>query len=210
MKWLSAPALTLCIVLAGCGNTATPPLKVLGEKVVHHYTVGGKVVNDTISSTIPPFKFLDQYGHQIDTSTISGKIYVVDFFFTHCPGICPKMKAEMLRVHDRFRDKDIMYLSHSIDPERDSFPVLKSYSEKLNLTDRKWLFLTGDRDSIYSIADRYLAYAKEDKDAPGGFVHDGNFILIDKQRRIRGYYDGTTDIGTDKLIADMEKLLDEK
>ncbi|MBS1625194.1 MAG: SCO family protein, partial [Bacteroidetes bacterium] len=78
------------------------------------------------------------------------------------------------------------------------------------IDNNKWLFLTGDHDSIYAMADRYLAYAKEDKESPGGFVHDGNFILVDKKRHIRGYYDGTTDEGTEKMMSDIEHLLHEK
>jgi protein SCO1/2 len=188
-----------------------PKVQVLGRKLVEKQTVNGQVEYDTVTAYIPPFRFIDQDGAVIDTSTVRGKIYVVDFFFTHCPSICPKMKAEMHKVYERYKDSsDFLILSHSIDPVRDSVPVLLNYASKLNLDSRKWHFLTGDKDSIYAIADHYLESAKEDKDAAGGFVHDGNFILIDRQRRVRGYYDGTTDDGTDKLIADIDHLLHEK
>jgi protein SCO1/2 len=210
MKWLFALSAVTIVLLSGCENSPPPVLKVLGEKVVHRKTVNGQVVNDTVTATIPSFSFVDQDGHQVDTNTVKGKIYVVDFFFTHCPSICPKMKAEMHKIYEKYKDNEVIILSHSIDPERDSVPVLKNYADKLNIDNNKWRFLTGNKDSIYAIADHYLAYAKEDKDAAGGFVHDGNFILIDKHRHIRGYYDGTTDDGAQKLMDDMDKLLNEK
>jgi protein SCO1/2 len=208
MKYSFGIAFAFIMLLSSCENP--PALKVLGEKVVQRKTVNGQVVNDTVTATIPPFSFIDQDGKIVDTNTVKGKIYVVDFFFTHCPSICPKMKAEMHKVYEKYNGNDVVILSHSIDSGRDSVSVLKDYANKLNIDNDKWHFLTGNRDSIYSIADRYLAYAKEDKDAPGGFVHDGNFILIDKQRHIRGYYDGTTDDGTQKLMDDIDKLLHEK
>ena len=201
-------SLLIAVLLSSCDNP--PALRVLGEKIIHRKTVDGQVVNDTVTATIPAFSFIDQNGKTVDTNTIKGKIYVVDFFFTHCPSICPRMKAEMHKVYEKYKDNDVLILSHSIDPERDSLPVLKNYADRLNINSDKWRFLTGNKDSIYSIADRYLAYAKEDKDAPGGFIHDGNFILIDKQRRVRGYYDGTTDDGTQKLMDDIDNLLHEK
>jgi protein SCO1/2 len=210
MKWLFALSAVTIIFLSGCENSPPPVLKVLGEKVVHRKTVNGQVVNDTVTATIPSFSFIDQDGHPVDTNTVKGKIYVVDFFFTHCPSICPKMKAEMHKIYEKYKGNDVIILSHSIDPERDSVPVLKNYADKLNIDNNRWRFLTGNKDSIYAIADHYLAYAKEDKDAAGGFVHDGNFILIDKHRHIRGYYDGTTDDGAQKLMDDMDKLLNEK
>jgi protein SCO1/2 len=121
------------------------------------------------------------------------------------------MAAEMHKVYERYKDeKDLLILSHSIDPVRDSSGSLKSYAQKLNVSGSNWHFLTGNKDSIYAIADHYLEFAAEDKDAPGGFIHDGNFILVDRQRRIRGYYNGTTDEGAEKLIADIDKVLHEK
>lgn len=210
MKWLIT-IICISFLLSGCVDAPPPKVQVLGQKLVQKKTVNGQVEYDTVTSTIPPFQFIDQNGIVIDSNTVKGKIYVVDFFFTHCPSICPKMKAEMHKVYEKYKDsKDFLILSHSIDPVRDSVPVLKNYANKLNLDSDKWHFLTGNKDSIYAIADRYLESAKEDKDAAGGFVHDGNFILVDRQRRVRGYYDGTSDVSTDKLIADIEILLHEK
>ena len=210
MKWLIT-VLSFSILLSGCDNRPPAKVQILGQKLVEKKTVNGRVEYDTVSATIPAFSFVDQDDAVIDTNTVNGKIYVVDFFFTHCPSICPKMKAEMHKVYDKYKDQpDVLILSHSIDPSRDSISALKNYSSKLNLDSHKWHFLTGNKDSIYALSESYLAFVKEDKDAAGGFVHDGNFILIDRQRRVRGYYDGTTDDGTDKLIADIQSLLHEK
>jgi len=210
MKWLIT-VISVCTLLSGCVDAPPPKVQVLGQKLVEKYTVNGQVRYDTVTAVIPAFQFIDQDSAIVDTNTVKGKIYVVDFFFTHCPSICPKMKAEMHRVYEKYKGaKDVLILSHSIDPARDSISVLKRYADKLNLDSNKWHFVTGNKDSIYAIADHYLESAKEDKDAAGGFIHDGNFILIDRQRRVRGYYDGTTDDGTDKLIADIQSLLNEK
>ncbi|MBS1686244.1 MAG: SCO family protein [Bacteroidetes bacterium] len=210
MKWHLILCAAMLLSLSSCKPPPEPKVKVLGETLVYHQTIDGQVRYDTVTAVIPQFHFIDQYGHQVDTGTISGHVYVVDFFFTHCPSICPKMKAELHKVYEKYSDKGVLILSHSIDPERDTFPALRLYAEKLNIDNNKWLFLTGDHDSIYAMADRYLAYAKEDKESPGGFVHDGNFILVDKKRHIRGYYDGTTDEGTEKMMSDIELLLHEK
>jgi len=210
MKWLIT-IICISFTLSGCVDAPPPKVQVLGQKLVEKKTVNGQVEYDTVTATIPPFQFIDQDSKVVDSNTVKGKIYVVDFFFTHCPSICPKMKAEMHKVYEKYKDnKDFLILSHSIDPARDSVSVLKNYANKLNLNSDRWHFLTGNRDSIYAIADHYLESAKEDKDAAGGFIHDGNFILVDRQRHIRGYYDGTTDIGADKLMADIESLLHEK
>ena len=210
MKWLIT-VISFCALLSGCVDAPPPKVQVLGQKLVEKKTVNGRVEYDTVTATIPAFRFVDQDSSIIDTNTVNGKIYVVDFFFTHCPSICPKMKAEMHKVYEKYKDnKDVLILSHSIDPARDSVSVLRNYASKLNLVSSKWHFLTGDKDSIYAIADHYLESAKEDKDAAGGFIHDGNFILVDRQRRIRGYYDGTTDEGAEKLLTDIESLLHER
>lgn len=198
-------------MLWGCDNRPPAKVQILGQKLVEKKTVNGQVEYDTVSATIPPFQFIDQDGVVVDTNTVKGKIYVVDFFFTHCPSICPKMKAEMHKVYEKYKNEpDVLILSHSIDPARDSISTLKTYSDKLNLKSGKWHFLTGNKDSIYAISEHYLAFVKEDKDASGGFIHDGNFILVDRQRRVRGYYDGTSDEGAEKLLRDIETVLHEK
>jgi protein SCO1 len=202
--------LVLSTIFSSC-NTPEPRIKVMGDMIIARTSLSGKEIFDTVSSHIPAFAFTSQYGTVVDTGTVANQVYVVDFFFTHCPSICPKMAAQMRRIYDKYgATGQVKILSHSIDPVRDSVPVLVGYAGKLHVVGSNWLFLTGNKDSIYAIADKYLAFAKEDKDAPGGFVHDGNFILMDKQRRVRGYYDGTKDDKVDQLLLDIETLLHEK
>lgn len=199
-------ALLLLLFIAACNEDKLP---IYGTKTITIKIVDGKQVQDSIDYAIPPFSFVDQNGQTITEATIANKIYVADFFFTSCPSICPKMMAEMLKVKEKY--PDVIILSHSIDPERDSVPRLKAYEKKLGTENSNWHFLTGiQRDSIVQFAEKYLVYAAQDSNSPGGYVHDGNFILVDKQRRLRGYYDGTTDAGTEKLLKDIGILMKEK
>lgn len=165
---------------------------------------------DTLYPVIPPFSFTDQHHHLINQDSLKGKIYVADFFFTSCPTICPVMKSQMLRVYEAFiSEPDLMILSHTIDPYHDTPDVLSRYASDLGVVASKWKFLTGAKDSIFDIAEHYLAFANTDENAPGGFVHSGAFVLIDKQKHIRGYYIGTQEKEVDRLIADIKILLDE-
>jgi len=121
---------------------------------------------------------------------------VADFFFTTCPTICPKMTMEMRKLYEKYKeDPQVMFLSHSIDPKRDSVGRLKQYATDLGVFGQKsWYFVTGDRKEIFDIGQQaYFVSAKEDHDEPGGIMHSGAFILIDPQKRIRGIYDGTRD-----------------
>lgn len=187
-------------------------LPVLGQKDVRTRLVEGKTVTDSVDHTIPDFRFVSQYGDTVTAETLDGKIYVADFFFTTCPTICPKMKTQLKRVYDRFKgNAGVMLLSHTIDPTRDSVAVLREFAEGLGVAGRQWLFVTGDKEKIYEIGENsYMVTAEEDASAPGGVVHSGAFILVDTQKRIRGIYDGTTEEGVDRLMTDMEKLLNEK
>ncbi|MEO9482215.1 MAG: SCO family protein [Ekhidna sp.] len=167
--------------------------------------------NDTIYHTIQDFQLVDQDSSIVTNETFGDKIYVADFFFTSCPTICPKMKAQMLRVYEKFEGSDeVGILSHTIDPTYDTVALLKDYAERLGVSSDKWKFLTGDQDYIYELAENsYISLADEDGNAPGGFVHSGAFLLVDKDRRIRGFYDGTVPEQVDVLINDIERLLKE-
>lgn len=199
----------VCILFSSCNTGNTLPA--YGPKTAVSKTENGKTVVDSIDYTVLPGKFIDQDSNIIDEATTKAKIYVVDFFFTSCPSICPKMMKEMGRVQDKYKsNSDVVILSYSIDPVRDSVARLKQYESKLGIQSAKWHLLTGDKDSIYTRADKYLVSAGEDPDAPGGHIHSGNFILMDKQRRIRGYYDGTKEESVDKLLTEIDQLLQEK
>lgn len=192
------------ILLTSCENQ-NRRLPILGGKDVPN---NGK---DTIYQTIPNFRFIDQDSIAITQKTFENKIYVADFFFTSCPTICPIMKTEMKRVYDKFKGNEkVLFLSHTIDPEHDNIPVLKSYAEDIGVDNTQWHFVTGDRGKIFDLAEKhYMISAQEDASAPGGAIHSGAFILLDQKRRIRGYYDGTNKQEVNKLINDIPILLKE-
>ncbi len=166
---------------------------------------------DTIYHTVQDFQLVDQDSSIVTNETFSNRIYVADFFFTSCPTICPKMKAQMLRVYDKYKDnEEFGILSHTIDPAYDTVALLKDFADRLGVSSDTWKFLTGDQDYIYDLAEgSYISLADEDSNAPGGFVHSGAFLLVDKDRRIRGFYDGTVPEQVDVLMYDIERLLKE-
>jgi protein SCO1/2 len=133
---------------------------------------------------------------------------VADFFFTSCRTICPKMKTQLLRVYDSIQNfDDVVILSHTIDPEHDDVPRLHEFASRLGVESAKWHFVTGEKDSIYNLAQTsYFVTAMEDSSEPDGFIHSGAFLLIDKQRRIRGTYDGTSEEDVNRLIKDIKIL----
>ena len=200
----------LLLVLSSCGSSSDK-LPILGQREAVTKVVDGKPVTDSTYQAIPDFAFVSQYGDTVTAKTLDNKIYVADFFFTTCPTICPKMKVQLKRVYERFKgNPDVMMLSHTIDPAHDSVPVLKEFSENLGVTGKQWLFVTGDREKIYDIGqNNYMVTAQADSTAPGGVVHSGAFILVDKAKHVRGIYDGTTEAGVNKLMADIDRLLAE-
>ena len=151
---------------------------------------------------------MDQDSNAITPATFKDKVYIADFFFTSCPTICPKVKAQMLRVYDKFLDnEDLILLSHSIDTKYDTVPVLKEYAEKLQIKTDKWHLVTGVKKDIYAMAKEYFIAAAEDASAPGGYTHSGGLVLVDKKRQVRGIYDGTEPEQVDQLLIDLEWLL---
>ena len=199
------------ILLATILIIACQPKKLpyLGESDTVIKTVDGKQVEEIIYPKIPDFAFINQEGETVTGKSMDGKVYVADFFFTTCPTICPVMKKNMLNVYKKFKDNaDVSILSHSIDPDHDSVAILKKYADDLGVSGTKWQFVTGDREKIYDIGQKhYLVSAREDPNEPGGYLHSGHFVLIDKNKHIRGMYDGTTEEGTKQLIEDIEVLL---
>lgn len=202
--------LSLLFTVFSC-QQSQDKLPVYGNKIAITRTINSTTVTDSLDYSISDFTFLDQDSVLVDAKSVTGKIWVVDFFFTACPSICPKMKKEMRRLYNKYEaDTNVVLLSFSIDPKRDSVARLHAYARKLGIDKAaKWHLLTGEKDSIYSVADRFLVSAEEDPDAPGGHVHSGNFILVDKQRRLRGYYDGVKTESVDQLLLDLDVLLKE-
>lgn len=159
---------------------------------------------------IPTFQLINQSGESVTEKHLDGHVTVVDFFFTSCPGICPKMTSNMLLVQEAFLDENkVQILSHSVTPEYDSVSVLQEYAELKGIEKNKWHLLTGDRSMIYDLGRNHY-FIEEDlgleKD-PDDFIHTENFVLIDQDRRIRGIYNGLNKSSVNQLISDVKSLL---
>ncbi|MFZ4635442.1 MAG: SCO family protein [Saprospiraceae bacterium] len=192
----------LLLVCACTAPAPSGPLPILGNRDV--------VNGDTIYPTVRDFAFVDQDSQVVTNATFQNKAYVVDFFFIHCPTICPKVKANGLRVYEKYKnDPRVLLLSHSIDTRNDTVPALKRHAEKLGIETARWHLVTGNKDSIYTIADDYFSVATENPEAPGGFDHSGRLILVDKNRHVRAFCDGTDSEDVDRFMLDIDRLLKE-
>jgi protein SCO1/2 len=158
--------------------------------------------------TIADFSLTNQNGETITQDYYRDKIYVADFFFTTCPTICPIMTDNMVYLQSKIaNDKDVLLLSHSVTPDIDSVAQLKKYALEKGVIDKKWNLVTGNKKHIYELARKSYLAVKEDGDGgPFDMIHTENFILIDKERRIRGTYDGTNKGEMEKLLQDLEVL----
>lgn len=202
---LLLPSLIYVFLTTGKHNFMSLPY--FGPREAVMKTVDGKQVIDTVYQSIPPFKFIDQNGETITEKNYEGRIYVADFFFSTCQSICPKMAANLAIVQEKFKNSDsVLILSHTVNPAYDSVSVLKAYSELVHADPKKWKFVTGSKKDIYEIAYKgYMLNAVEDTtatDIQNQFLHDNHLILVDKEKHIRGIYDGT-------LLSDVNKLVDD-
>ena len=172
--------------------------------------VNSELVDSTLQHvkkyhTITDFSLLNQNGEIITQNDYTGKIYIADFFFTTCPTICPIMTKNMAHIQDRIiNDDDVLLLSHSVTPVIDSVAQLKKYALEKGVLDTKWNLVTGDKKQIYELARKsYLAVKNDGDGGPFDMIHTENFILVDKERRIRGFYDGTKTEEIEKLMEDL-------
>lgn len=169
---------------------------------------------DTLYHKVPDFSFINQNGEKVTFVDFEGKIVVADFFFTNCPTICPIMTKQMTRLQWLLEDpsfKDVKFLSHTVNPENDTPEVLMEYAIANDADLDRWTFVTGDQQDIFDQGfEGYLLSTQEDSGAPGGFLHSSNFVLIDKDRHIRGFYDGTSTKEVDDLMTDIKMLLKEE
>ncbi|HET7361345.1 MAG TPA: SCO family protein [Salinimicrobium sp.] len=158
--------------------------------------------------TIADFKLINQNGDTITQKDYKGKIYVADFFFTTCRTICPIMTGNMLKIQQEIKDDpNIMLLSHTVTPKIDTVEQLKRYALKKGVIDEKWNLVTGDKKQIYELARKsYLAVKTNGDGGKYDMIHTENFVLVDKERRIRGFYDGTDPQAVKKLLKDIEIL----
>lgn len=175
--------------------------------------VNAELVDSTLQHVkkyhrIADFSLLNQNNDTITQENYRDKIYVADFFFTTCPTICPIMTANLVEVQAALADDpEVLLLSHSVTPEIDSVAQLKKYAIEKGVNDAKWNLVTGDKEQIYELARKsYLAVQEDGDGGPFDMIHTENFILVDKQRRIRGFYDGTKEEEMDRLLSDIEIL----
>lgn len=187
-------------------------LPILGEKEITYLEVDGEKVIDTLFHTIPPFSFLNHDSVIVTNEDVDGRVYVANFFFTHCPSICPAMTKQMKRLNENTKDiEELIFLSHTIDPKRDTLGRLREYREIYEINTDNWHFLYGSMEYTYDIGKYgYLVNAMEDEEADGGYLHSEHLVLIDREGRIRGLYEGTYPEKVDQLERDIRKLIEKE
>lgn len=210
-KFFGISLLILSVIIVSVFYAILKPKKVLPIYQPAH--VNAELVDSTIQHkkkyhTIANFNLVNQNGDTITQEDYKDKIYVADFFFTTCQTICPIMTKNMHAVQmATISDKDIMLLSHSVTPEIDSVAQLKKYAQEKRVNSSKWNLVTGDRKQIYDLARKsYLAVKDNSIGDPYDMIHTENFMLIDKQRQIRGFYDGTDPEEIERLLDDIKIL----
>jgi len=172
-----------------------------------------KIRFDTIYHQVGDFHLTNQLGHPVDTGSISGKVVLADFFFTSCPSICPQMTANLLKVQKAFAQNDsaLQILSFTVDPLHDSVPRLKAYADRYHVNHDTWWFLTGDREQIYNLArHQFFVVVTGGDDGGADFIHTQKWVLLDKHRFIRGYYDGLDSNDIKRCVNDIALLMLEK
>lgn len=167
--------------------------------------------NENLLTQLSSFNFLNQDGRKLTKNDWDNKILVADFFFTHCPSICPKMTVSLKQVNDYFNKENFLQIaSFTVDPERDSSTQLKKYSALFDLNTNQWNLITGSKKDIYKLARNGFKIVATDGDGgPGDFIHSDKIVLIDTQKNIRGYYNGTNPDEIKQLITDIKKLENE-
>ena len=202
MKYICLNVILGCFMLFTACQESPMTLPILG----HQEEIDGKIVYHEI----PDFSFVNQDSQKVTNGTFANRAYVSTEFFINCPSICPKITKSMLRIHDKFKQEDnLLLISHTIDTKYDTIPRLKKYAENLEVTSDKWHFVTGDKQEIFDIQEKYFNVAIEDSDAPGGYNHSGRIVLVDKNRRIRAQCDGTDPESVDKFLVNIGHLMEE-
>lgn len=191
------------LLIVGCAEkTEIDILPIFGNK---EFVEGVDV--DTVYHTIPAWSFQNQYGDTINSNSYMGKIHVVDFFFSHCPTICPSMTMNMVKLQKSAKDLNVGFVSFTVDPKKDSSERLLWYQDAFGINGENWNLLTGNQSLIYQLGvNGFLVPNQEDALSPGGFLHSEKMMLIDAKSRIRGYYDGTDEDQMMVLLNDIKKL----
>jgi protein SCO1/2 len=173
---------------------------------------GGKFSYDTVWHRVENLHFTNQLGQQVSLDDLKGKILVIDFFFTHCPTICPKLAVSMKKLQNSFPNNDsiVQFVSLSIDPAHDSLTQLRKWASRFNVNPDTWWLGTGNKDSIYNFAFNELKASVADSDIDTAFIHTENFFLLDKERVVRGWFNGLDSVAQSKLVRDIPLLMLEK
>ena len=202
LRLLGKLILSSCIFFTACNSRSSETsLPVYGERDI----LGA----DTIFHQIPYFSFENQDGKMITSDDYQDTVYIADFFFTTCPGICPIMTKQLVRVQKEILNHNlpVKLLSHTVDPETDSAAVLLNYAKEMKADLNIWNFVTGDKQRLYKLAESYLVVANEDPETEIQFVHSDKLVLVDKQNRIRGMYSGIDSLEVNQLIEDLKRLV---
>lgn len=186
------------------------PFPYIGQHDIGVIVENGVEKMDTIYHQVPPFVLLNQDSVLITNEDVQGKVHVANFFFTSCPAICPAMIAQMKRLQEMTAEVDeLLFLSHTIDPERDTLAKLRSYIEERDINTTNWHFLRGEREYVHDLGKTgYMVNAMEDEAADGGFLHSEHFVLVDREGHVRGLYVGTETEQVDQLAKDIKTLIE--
>ncbi len=209
---LVCAAITIAYVMT-LDKQSVKTLPIIQPKDVKNEMVDPELLQIGMGHRIGDFTLLNQYGETITLEKIKGKVCVAEYFFTTCGTICPKMTEQMTRVQERFRGNDeVKILSFTVNPDYDTVQVLLEYAQKYGVEKDQWHFLTGSKEELYRLARKSFFVLKPAEainlgDAGSDFIHTNNFILVDQQLRIRGYYDGTSISEVNELMEDIELLL---
>ena len=198
----------LLFVLSSCNKITQNQLPIYNPSDFSTELVD-RTLKKTKNHKVDDFNLINQNGNIVTQDNYKDKIYVVDFFFTRCPSICPIMTDNLVKVQNHFiKDDNIMLLSISVTPNIDSVSVLKNYSQKKGVIDSKWNITTGNKKHIYNLARKsYFAVVEQGDGGLQDFIHTPNFVLVDTEKQIRGVYDGTDDEAVTQLINDIGTLL---
>ena len=191
-----------------CNRTTNSELPVYNPSDFNPGLVDISLQNTSKNHTVSDFELINQNGKIITQKDYHNKIYIVDFFFTRCPSICPIMTNNMGKLQEKYLENDhIMFLSLSVTPDIDSIPVLRKYATDKGVIDSKWNITTGNKKHIYELARKsYFAVIEKGDGGLQDFIHTPNFILVDKKRQIRGIYDGTKNKEIERLVNDLKIL----
>ena len=215
--WSRYKYLILFIVIFTISGVSIFNIALTPEKKLPIYSpsmVSSDLVDDELKHVkkyhkISDFNLVNQNGIDVTQNNYDKKIYVADFFFTTCPTICPIMTGNMVFLQNQLSNQDIMFASFSVTPDIDSVEVLKRYALEKGVNDKKWNLMTGDKKQIYNLARKSFLVVKDDPQMGShDMIHTENFVLVDKEKRIRGFYDGTKIEEMNKIISDIEILQD--